>query len=295
MAVRCGVDRTEKAGSAGAEEGFPGETPGAPGSDSKLKEGVTMELWTQAHGRTLLPAIVVMALIAAILRLTLGKKPLKIRMIPFQILACLLVVLEIGKQVLSLREGYDLYHLPFHFCSMFIFLPPLMAFYRGKFARTVSCITAATTGALFLLMVIYPNLIYSADNIKNFFTGFFDFHTVAFHNVAMMEFVLILALDLHAPAPKGETKKVLLFILGFCTVSASMAHLLKTNFNNFYTCNIAPLETVRLSVEMALGTTAAAIFYVLIVTALDLLFVSGTYWLYRLLRRLITKKSKIEV
>lgn len=56
-----------------------------------------MQLWTPTHVQTLLPAIIVMVLIAAVLRLTLGKKDQKIRMIPFQILACLLFVLEIGK------------------------------------------------------------------------------------------------------------------------------------------------------------------------------------------------------
>ena len=250
-----------------------------------------MELWTPAHIRTLLPSICVMVLIAVVLRRTLGKQERRVRMIPYQILACMLVLLEIGKQALSLRNGYDLYHLPFHFCSMFIFMPALMAFYRGKHEKMVSCVTTAISGSLFLMMLIYPNLIYSAGNIQEFTADYFDFHTVAFHNVAMMAFVVTVALELHEPAPKGETGKVLLFILGFCTISASMAHLLKTNFNNFYTCNIAPLEVVRQSVEAALGNTVAAVFYVLIVTALDLLFVTGAYWFYRLLLRLIKKKD----
>jgi hypothetical protein len=111
----------------------------------------------------------------------------------------------------------------------------------------------------------------------------------------MLLFLLIPALDLHEPAPKGEPKKVLLFILGFCVISASMAHLLQTNFNNFYVCNIAPLEALRLSVEGALGRTAAAIFYVLIVTVMDLSFVTGSYWFYRLIRKLLTKVNKIHV
>ena len=109
----------------------------------------------------------------------------------------------------------------------------------------------------------------------------------------MLLFLVIPALDLHDPEPKGEPKKVQLFILGFCVVSASMAYLLKTNFNNFYTCNIAPLEAVRQSVAAALGNTAAAIVYVLIVTILDVLFVTGAYWFYRLLQRLLRKKVTV--
>lgn len=252
---------------------------------------VAMTLWTPTHIRTLLPSIIGMILIASVLRLTLGKKSITVRRIPFQILACLIVVLEIGKQALSLKQGYDLYHLPFHFCSLLIFLPFVMAFYRGKYEKTVSCITTAVASATFLLTAIYPDLIYSAQNVQEFTTNFFSFHTVFFHNLVMLLFMLIPALDLHEPDPKGETKKVRLFILGYCAVAASMAHLLKTNFNNFYSCNIAPLEAVRQSVAASLGEGVAAIFYVLIVTVLDILFVTGAYWFYRLLHHLLAKKA----
>ena len=251
-----------------------------------------MTLWTPTHVQTLLPAIIVMLILAAILRLTLGKKDRETRMIPFQFFSCALVVLEIGKQVLSLYRGYDLYHLPFHFCSMLIFLPAIMAFYRGKHEKTITCITTAVLAAVFILTAVYPDLIYSAQAVKEFSTNFFSFHTVAFHNIAMFLFVLIPALDLHEPEPQGEPKKVLLFILGFCVISASMAHLLQTNFNNFYTCNIAPLEAVRVSVENVTGSTVAAIVYVLIVTIMDLIFVTGSYWFYRLIHKLLAKTKK---
>ena len=251
-----------------------------------------MTLWTPTHVQTLLPAILVMLAIAVILRLTIGKKDRETRMIPFQFFSCALVVLEIGKQAFSLYRGYDLYHLPFHFCSMLIFLPAIMAFYRGKYEKTVSCITTAVLAAVFILTSVYPDLIYSAQAVKEFTTNFFSFHTVAFHNIAMLLFLLIPALDLHEPEPQGEPKKVLLFILGFCVISASMAHLLQTNFNTFYTCNIAPLEAVRVAVENVTGSTVAAIVYVLIVTIMDLSFVTGSYWFYRLIHKLLAKTKK---
>jgi hypothetical protein len=250
-----------------------------------------MQLWTKEHAITLLPAVAIMIVIAAVLRLTIGKKDLKIRMIPFQILAVILFLLEIGKQVDSFRGGYDLYHLPFHFCSLFIFMMPIMAFYRGKHENTVRGITSALCASVFLLMMAYPCLIYSADNIKRFFEGYQDMHTVAFHNIVVFAFILIVALDLHTPAPKGEPKAVAIFIVCFCAVSASMAHLLQTNFNNFYTCNIPPLETVRLAVAAALGEGVAALVYVLIVTVLDILFVQMSYWLVRGLLRLFSGKK----
>ena len=251
-----------------------------------------MELWSAEHIRTLLPALAVMVLIAAVLRLTLGKKSLKIRMIPFQILAALIVLLEIGKQVLSLQRGYDLYHLPFHFCSLFLFTLPAMAFYKGKHRQIVSAITSAVCGSLFLLMLIYPALIYSAGNINEFFTNYFSFHTVAFHNIVMLAFLLIIALDLHTPAPKGEPKAALFFTIGFCVISAAMAQLLQTNYANYYSCNVAPAEAIRISLQGVLGYTLTQIIYVAILSLLNIGFVQLSYWTYRLLRLLVTLPSR---
>ena len=60
-----------------------------------------MELWSPQHIKTLLPALVVMILVCMGLRAWLGKKDLKIRMIPLQVTAVLFLLLEIGKQVVS--------------------------------------------------------------------------------------------------------------------------------------------------------------------------------------------------
>ena len=213
-----------------------------------------MELWTAEHAETLLPALAVMIVIAGILRAALLKKDLKIRMIPIQILACLLLVMEAGKQGLSLAQGYDLYCLPFHFCSLFLYVMPVMSFYKGKHRHAVFAVSTALCASVFLLMLIYPALIYSADNIQNFFKGYFDFHTVTFHNIVMFLFVLIVALELHTPAPKVDNKPIVIFVLCFCAVSASMAHILKTNYANYYSCNIPVLEEVRLSIQGIIGT-----------------------------------------
>lgn len=252
-----------------------------------------MQLWSREHAVTMLPTLAVMLLIAGVLRVAIGRRDMKIRMIPFQVIACILFTIEVGKQALSLSRGYDLYNLPFHFCSMFIFMLPIMAFYKGKYMCRVRAITAAISGAMSLLLFIYPCLIYSASDITNYFTSYMAFHTVTFHNLVVFAFVLILALDLHTPTATGEQKTVIWFVVCFCIVSATMAQVLKTNFNNFYTCNIAPLETVRQAVQNAVGAVPAQVLYILIVTVLDILFVWGSYWLYRLLQKLINKdKSK---
>ena len=153
-----------------------------------------MELWTKTHALSLLPAVAVMLLLTLVLRRFLGNKPLKIRIIPLQIVAVILVLIEIGKQVLSFRNGYDLYHIPLHFCSLFIFMLPLAAFCRGKHQEKIRCIAAALCASVTGLMLIYPDLIYSAGNVQEFFTNYFSFHTVFFHtDLGVVNFYLLVS------------------------------------------------------------------------------------------------------
>lgn len=249
-----------------------------------------MQLWTAAHAKTLPLSLLVMIVISILLRFLVGKKSLKIRMIPLQIIAILLVVLEIGKQYYSFTHGYDLYHIPLHYCSLFIFVVPLMAFYTGKGYEKVRAVGAGFCGAMATLLLIYPNLIYGDWNIENFFKGYLDLHTVAFHNLVLFAFVLILALDLHTPENNREQKYPVWATIGFCVVSAAAANILKVNYANFYQCNIPPLEAVRVAVQNAAGYVVAQILYVCIVSALTVLYTWGAYWLYRLLRKVTAIK-----
>lgn len=108
-----------------------------------------MGLWTVTHARTVLPAVAVMLLLAALLGRILNRKPLKMRMLPIQIIAVILLLLEVGKQLVSLKRGYDLYCIPLHYCSLFVFVMPAMAFYHGKFAGKVRAVTAALCTSVF--------------------------------------------------------------------------------------------------------------------------------------------------
>jgi len=254
-----------------------------------------MQLWTPEHAQTLLPALAAMLVIAVVLRLTIGKSTLKIRMIPFQILACILFLIEIGKQVYSFKNGYDLYHIPLHFCSLFIFALPIMAFYRGKHQQTVFAVVSVLCTAMTMLMLIYPNLIYSADNIKLYFHGYLDFHTVTFHNIVMFALILILALDLSESKGLPMVKVLTAVTLIFCAISAGMAQILETNYANFYQCNIPPLEALRQTVQGILGYGPTQVIYVLIVSVLTVGFVLLSYCVFRLLKKLVCAKQSSPV
>lgn len=251
-----------------------------------------MELWSQNHVKTLLPSFIVMIILGVILRIFLRKKPEKIRMIPFQICTVFLLVLEIIKQVKSFINGYDLYHIPLHFCSLFLYLLPLMSFYSGKHKDRVRAVTTTVCGALFMLMAIYPSVIYSGEAIAGTFNNFWDFHTTVFHTVATFTFVLIVCLDLHTPNFKKDMVSVLVFIAVYCVIAGSMAQILQTNFNNFYHCNVPPLEDLRVSLQSTLGYPLTQTLYVVIVSIVNLIFVTLAYNLFRLLSYLTRKLSK---
>lgn len=254
-----------------------------------------MELWTPQHAQTLLPALVIMIVAAIILRLTIGKKNLKIRMIPFQIFAVIIVLLEIGKQVMSFQNGYDLYHIPLHFCSLFIFALPVMAFYRGKHQQTVFEVVTVLCTAMTVLMLIYPNLIYAPGNIENYFKGYFDFHTVTFHNIVMFQLILILALDLNEGQCKPAVKPLTIVTLIFCVISASLAQILQTNYANFYSCNVGPIEEFRIAMQGVLGYVLTQIIYVTVLSALNVGFVLLSCAIYRLIKKLLPSKQPVAI
>lgn len=245
-----------------------------------------MELWTKEHFWQLVPSVIVMIIIALVLNKFIGNKPLKIRMIPFQILAVLLFISEIGKQVISFSRGYNLYHIPLHVCSLFIPLIPLMAFYNGKHREAVRTITCSVTMALMMFMAIYPNLIYGSWNITNFFNDYFDFHTVFYHNVVIFEFILIIVLRLHHIGQGKHVRNMALLGVGFSAVAGTMSQILKTNYANFYTCNIGPINDFVNTIKDALGYTVGQTIYVIILGILHVLFFIGCYYLYRAIDKL---------
>ena len=248
-----------------------------------------MVLWEPEQIKTLLPAMVVMVLLTVGLNLLLGKKSLKIRMIPLQVIAVLLLILEVGKQAVSFSRGYDLYHIPLHFCSLFLLFLPLMAFYRGKHQGEVFAATTSMCIAMFLLMAVYPALIYSGQNVLLFFKDYLSFHTIAFHNLVLLATVLLFVLELSFPVEKGEKRWVVIATVIFCAVAGSMAQILKTNYANFYSCNVPPLENIRLSLQASLGYGVSQTIYVGVLLVMHILFLMLCYGIYRGVRRLTAR------
>ncbi len=240
-----------------------------------------MGLWTRWHVVTLLPTLVLMIIIATVMRRLLINKPFDIRMIPIKIISLILIVLEIIKQVYSIKNGYDPYHLPLHFCSIFLYALPLMAFYRGKYQNGVRSVATSTMTALFIGMLVIPNVIYSEDRIFEFFSDYLAFQTVSFHNLVIFALFITLALDLHKPTGKrGEVYFIAVFGIVFVTLSATMSHLLETNFSNFLYSTVGFIKDIVDALKVSVGETTIKVIYTITLALLHVLLMVGTNYLY---------------
>ena len=248
-----------------------------------------MGLWTIQHFYQVVPSFLAFAVMAFIAAKTLGKCKPQLRYIPLQVISVVLLVLEVMKQINAVKGGsYDLYALPFHYCSLFLFLLPLHAFYHGKYSYITDTVALACLASLTLAMIFAPGLIYSRESVESFFVSFEGFHTVAFHNLVVLYFMLTVALRLCSFSPKRDMKIMAVFFTAYVIIAAIISYSLKVNFHNLYRCHIGFLDDVRASMVSALGVFGTLI-YVAAVLVLTVLFAYATYFLTRLLIQGIEK------
>ena len=240
-----------------------------------------MGFWTKAHLVTVLPAFVAMLVIALLMRKWLLKKPYETRMIPIKIISVIILLIEVGKQAVSVARGYDPYHLPLHFCSIFVYVLPLFAFYRGKGKEKAASVACASMIALFIGMLIIPNVIYTDARIETFFEDYLSFHTVFFHNLVIFALFLSLLLDLHRPSGKrAEVIFAALFGLAFSLIAAAASHLLQTNFSNFLYSTVSIMKDLTDKVRAALGDAKTTVIYTSALSALIVLLMIVTNYIY---------------
>ena len=235
-------------------------------------------LWTLTHFYQIIPSFLIFALLSILAAKILGKAQPSVRYIPLQIIAVTLLVLEAIKQINAVSNGsYNLYALPFHYCSLFLYFLPFHAFYHGKYSRIINVASLAFLASLMLDMLITPTVIYTDDNIRNFFNAYYDFHTVAFHNLVVFYFMLTVALKLYEKKDKSDLKILSVFISIYLVIATTLSYTLKVNFHNLYRCNVAFIDNVRVAMVESIGIFGT-ILYVLILSVLTLIFTSFSYY-----------------
>ena len=255
--------------------------------------------WSRFRAYTLIPVFIVIILFSFFLYKLIKNKDDNKKMLPIMIVTIVLLVLEFFKQLLSIIRGYDLYHIPLHFCSLFLYFLPLAVFYKGKYKNTFRVLAGVISTCLFLFMSVYPLLIYPDNDIrmiKVFFSGediyrFFQFHSVIFHNIALLPFFFFVCSGVCEFDTKKDIKAILIAFAIYAVIAGVLANVIDTNFNNFRSCNADFLENVRLSLVDSMGALGQVI-YVLMIAVGTIAVPILAYLLLKLFTKL---NSKVEV
>lgn len=209
---------------------------------------------------TLLGIIVVTLIVWWLLR----NKNEKIKIIPLIIIASIMLVLELCKQIISIREGYDLWHIPLHFCSLFIYWFPLMVFTReGRLKNFGTTMAFACSVSLLACFYCDPSAIIGGDTTANIFKSFFSFNTYTYHHLVFLFLFIGLALDMFK-LDKTCFKHVITGITIYGIVAISFAYALDTNYCNLLVSQIDFVEKWRLQCGQVLYTIGVYTFGVVL-------------------------------
>lgn len=244
-------------------------------------------LWTRLHVYVIIPTIIVSIIVSYILAFSLKDKDEKKKMIPITVVTVVLLLLEVWKQARGFVVGYDLYWLPFHFCSLFLYTLPLIAFYNGKYKEGVRVLAGTVAACLFMFMVVYPDVVYGENAIISCYKyitkqggGFSEFHSVFFHGIALFAYFLFAIQNICKFDTKRDLKIIVLFFVGYCVIVGTLSQLIKTNFNNFYHSNAPFIEPIRESMIDKWGYFGQIV-YILMVSAGTIIVPILSYFVLR--------------
>ena len=200
--------------------------------------------------------------ITVLLWLLLRNKSEKWQSIPFKIITLALIVGEGIKQYLSIKEGYNFWNLPLHFCSTYFIWLSLAEFSVGKMQKTMRNIAFVATIYLFVGLYTYPSGIFG-DLCENVFETYFTVHSFFYHHLVILYMLLSIAFKRFHPRKRDAFTWMACFSVYF-VVALVCAYTFEENFFNILNSEPLPiLEPVRLAVGQVLynaGLGAVLIF-----------------------------------
>jgi hypothetical protein len=209
--------------------------------------------WSESDKIVLPISLAVILAISVILSLLLRGKDEKIKKIPFIVITTIILVLEIIKQTKNIIEGYDLWSIPLHFCSLFIYFFPIACFAKGKFQEFGKTMSLVCSAWLIALFYINPGSIIGGGTTQNIFASFSRFHTFFYHHLAMLYFFCAVGLKFYE-IKKSSFLYVAIGFTIYVLIAVPMAHILNVNFCNILTSNIPFMENFRLQFGQVLYT-----------------------------------------
>lgn len=231
-----------------------------------------------AKEKIILPIMIVVLLILAIgICLLTRNKSEKIKRLPLFIITIIILVLEVAKQIYNICIGYNLWAIPLHFCSLFMFFYSFSNFGKGKLKRFGDIMTVCCTFLVILLFYINPSNIIG-ESCENVFANFSSFHTFTYHHLLFLYYFIFLGSNLIL-AKFSDLWYILIGIVSYAIVAVTFAYSLNVNFCSILHNSVNFLEAIRGS--------AGAVVYTLVLFTIGVLGAMAVYVVYTLLNRKI--------
>ena len=231
-----------------------------------------------AKEKIILPIMIVVLLIFAIgICLLTRNKSERIKRLPLFIITIILLILEVTKQIYNICIGYDLWAIPLHFCSLFMFFYSFSNFGKGKLKRFGDIMTVCCTFLVIVLFYLNPSNIIG-ESCENVFANFSNFHTFTYHHLLFLYYFIFLGSNLIV-AKFSDLIYIIIGISSYAVVAITFAFSLNVNFCSILHNSFAPLEAIR--------TACGNIVYLICLFAVGMLASCAVYIVFTILNRKI--------
>ncbi|MBR2321674.1 MAG: YwaF family protein, partial [Clostridia bacterium] len=196
-------------------------------------------MYTDAEKKLIPLMFFILLLITISLWLLLRHRGQVAQSIPFIVITLALIAGEVAKQVISYRQGYNLWHLPLHFCSTYFLWFSLAEFSFGKMRRTMQNIAFVATMYLFVAFYVSPRGILG-DTCEDVFADYFTAHSFFYHHLVILYMMLAVAFKRFQPKKTDAWVWIICFACYFA-VAAICAYTLQENFFNILNSESLPI------------------------------------------------------
>ncbi len=193
--------------------------------------------------RYLAISLLIIVFFSIALKYLLRDKSDVIKDIPLMCVSAIILIMEVIKIVISIKENNILNALPFHFCSMFLFWFPLSVFTKGKFQHKIRSI--AVMGSMYMTIALYvmPVGIIGESHL-HMFADYINFHNFTFHQLVVFYFVYSVTNDLYKPS-KNDFQYIMYAIIGYGAIAIPGAFITHYNYSNILYSTFPAIDLIR--------------------------------------------------
>ena len=245
-----------------------------------------MFVWSESDKIVIPITLSIIIVLGFVLHFLLKNKSEKIKKLPLQILAIIVIVLEVCKQCYFIFfDTYVVYALPIHFCTLIFVLMGLSQFLPDKFAKFFKAPAFVFSFMVLVLVLVNPSSMIG-NATSNIFGNFKMFHTFTFHFTVIAYSIFSIALANYKPKLK-DCIYICCTVAFYATYAVPLAFHLNSNYVNILYSFFQPLENFRQSA----GQVAYDIVLFLIGMGAGCLILIGYWLICKMILKIKEKKN----